>query len=921
MRFTLDAPTTARCRPRLLLLALGVVGAWVGVVSARAETARSFADMDSLVRAQHTASAQPTEPRPLRPATSPLDASSAPAAAADAPRTPQSTPLDGTWEPLVPLGLPGGRDGHVCVFDSNRQRMLIFGGYSDTSSWSDTWALDLAGDDPAWTQIPTTGTPPPFSTYAAAIYDPLRDRLVVFAGGNFTNDTFALSLATSPAVWTTLQPGGPLPPRRSYAMAAYDPVRDRMLVMGGGYFAAYGDLWALDLQGDGTWSEIVPTGERPSPRGAGVLIYDPVRDRLVEFGGYGSTFLGDTWELTLSGSPTWHLLQPNGAGPSARWLVAGGFDSGAYQLIIMGGWPENGPYTRDTWALDLLPAGTWTELLATPTPPAVIGHSVLVDSMHDQLVHFGGIGAYESDQTWALPLASPALTWAQWFAGLATGLPIALRDACGVYDSQRDRLEEFGGNFCNSTTSTCSTQGMSWFQFSDPAAWLYTTDGGAHPSPRHGAAAVYHPSRDEFLLFGGQTQYTCDGTCFTYWNDAHTLQLWNGAGIWQPLATTGTPPAGRAFHSLVHDGVRDRLVVYGGTGPGVDGTVWTLDLTQSPAVWAPLATTGAPPARWGHGAIYDLVRDQMVVYGGKVQPLGTPGSEVWTLAFATTPAQWRLALPLGTAPPARSGMATVYDTERDRLVVFGGQGVAGLLNDTWALPLQGSPAWWPLQPTGTAPVARTGLVAVYDPGRSRLVIEGGSTGSANIRDTWTLTWDRAVAVRVGPAVVQASATAVTLAWRVARGVRAGVERRDSGAEAWRTLTPTPLAERDGTVRLEDTTVLAGQRYTYALRLANSPQAREGETSVTVPAQWRLAVSAMGGAAGASRLWLTASQAGAVEIELYDAHGRCVNRQTRVVRVAGPQALAYSALRAAAGIYVVRVTQAGAGASGRVVILH
>src|SRR2546426_990241 len=86
--------------------------------------------------------------------------------------------------------------------------------------------------------------PPPRERLGdSGIHDPLRDRMILFGGSgdrDTLNEVWELSLSGSPA-WTALAPSGPSPTPRSGHTAVYDPVRDRMLVFGGAAGGGYLD--------------------------------------------------------------------------------------------------------------------------------------------------------------------------------------------------------------------------------------------------------------------------------------------------------------------------------------------------------------------------------------------------------------------------------------------------------------------------------------------------------------------------------------------------------------------------------------------------------------------------------------------------------------------------------------------------------
>ena len=162
------------------------------------------------------------------------------------------------------------------------------------------------------------------------------------------------------------------------------------------------------------------------------------------------------------------------------------------------------------------------------------------------------------------------------------------------------------------------------------------------------------------------------------------------------------------------------MIVFGGSSCS---DLWTLSLAGVPE-WQPLAAAGTPPsARSGHTAVYDRIRDRMLVFGGK-DNLG-PLNDVWELTLGGSP-QWNLLAPSGSPPAARFHHAMVLDPDRDRLVIHGGQDddfFTTVYDDVWELALTGSPAWSSITTAGSSP-GITGHGGVYDPVDDRMVVVG-----------------------------------------------------------------------------------------------------------------------------------------------------------------------------------------------------
>jgi len=302
-----------------------------------------------------------------------------------------------TWSQISVAGDPPGPRKEVqWGYDLARQRLLIFGGYGqhhpgDTVYWlNDVWQLSLDGT-PTWTELFPQGTPPTGRLAGVSVYDPLRQRFVGFGGtAGAPVDTWSLDLSGDPT-WTTIDTGNQSP-AGSYGMGCiYDPLRDRMLVFGGSlgdaYLGAQNNIWELTLAESTVWHQLSPVdtsaSSKPKPRRSMGAIYDPLRDRMVIYGGfdaltnYNSSFLPDTWALSLTGDLQWHQLAPSGTTPTGRDATAAIYDPTGDRLVLYGGWSGD-TMLGDTEYL------TWGE---SPLSATITGSAVA--TMESASLHWG----------------------------------------------------------------------------------------------------------------------------------------------------------------------------------------------------------------------------------------------------------------------------------------------------------------------------------------------------------------------------------------------------------------------------------------------------------------------------------------------------------------------------------------------------
>ncbi len=554
---------------------------------------------------------------------------------------------------LLKGGSPVGRSLHGAAYDPVRHQMVIAGGGS-----SDWWALRLH-PNPDWRNVLPASTFVYPCAWRTIVYDPPRDRFISLGencGGEIHPPGILAASIDGALVTSQLPADGP----RLGIAAFYDPVRDRLVTFGGqntGNGTYPQDVRVLNLTGTPEWTTLATAGTPPPGRSYHNLIYDPALDRMIVLlGRNGAGPLDDIWQLTLSGTPTWSPLVPLNAGPTARSAAAAALTPLGTIVVAFG---DDGSPRSDVWSLYPEPGGpTWTELnVGGGAPPPRSGASMVFDPSGEQMVLFGGAnGVARYNDIWALSFPAGVGTWSQ-----------------------------------------INTQ--------------------PSPTRRAWAAMARDPVHDRAILFGGISDIA--GLHGDLW------QLPLGGGPWAPMPAFGPAPSPRQQHTLTYDPMRDRMILFGGRDVADLGDVWQLTLGPTPQ-WQLVSTAGTLPGpRSGHSAIYDPIRDRLVVFGGS---LATASSETWALSLATN--QWTLLHSGAGGPQTRIFSGALYDPVGDRMIVWAGEGRQGpyhrSFNDTWALSLA-SPAWTQLAPAGGTPSDRRSPMTVYDPGRHRLVTFGGAT--------------------------------------------------------------------------------------------------------------------------------------------------------------------------------------------------
>jgi hypothetical protein len=555
----------------------------------------------------------------------------------------------------------------------------------------------------------------------AAVYDPIRDRMLVFGGvggGGLRGEVWALGLGGEPS-WQLLVPAGQGPPACKFPSAIYDPVRDAMIVFGGYDGALHNDVWQLSLSGVPAWHPILASGTPPSPRTRSSLIYDPIRDRVIVFGGTDDSLHNDVWALTLTGSPAWQELVSVGTPPSPRAGHAAIYDPVRDRMIVFGAVLYD-HVEPDLWSLALADTLRWTPIVPPGSAPSPIypGYAAAYDATHDALVVDGGDFFQNGDTfsfAWSVPLSGQQ-PWAQGGGGFRTEHTL-------VHDPIRSRMLAYGGTAREGGGAMASVIALS---AGGGSTRVLPT--GSEPSQFIRSSVIFDPTPGRVVVFGGRapTRLLDIGPNWMTWIGAPGANLWDG-----PLAPTGILPEPVEGHSAIYDEARDRMVVFGGnTSYFEQFTNRTLALDLSgPLMWAEIPAADRPAPRMDAMAIGDPARDRMLIFGGGRRDLLAVNSldTLWSLAFCGAPS-WVPVVPAGSPPSPRMRALAVYDPVGDRGIVFGGLsgfGSPSAVGGLWQLDLAGTPAWSELAADGLPPPP--GLYAgVYDPLRSGVVVCGGS---------------------------------------------------------------------------------------------------------------------------------------------------------------------------------------------------
>ncbi|GMH20346.1 hypothetical protein Nepgr_022187 [Nepenthes gracilis] len=200
------------------------------------------------------------------------------------------------------------------------------------------------------------------------------------------------------------------------------------------------------------------------------------------------------------------------------------------------------------------------------------------------------------------------------------------------------------------------------------------------------------------------------------------------AVCWRKLTVGGAVEPSRCNYSAC--AVGNRLVLFGGEGVNMQpmNDTFVLNLDDKNPVWCRVSVNSSPPGRWGH-TLSCLNRSWLVVFGG----CGRQGllNDVFVLDLDAKQPTWKEVLV--RAPPLPRSWHSSCTVEGSKLVISGGCTDAGvLLSDMFLLDLMTEEPVWREVSMLWAPPSRLGhSLSVY--GGAKIFMFGGLAMSGHLQ--------------------------------------------------------------------------------------------------------------------------------------------------------------------------------------------
>ena len=282
----------------------------------------------------------------------------------------------------------------------------------------------------------------------------------------------------------------------------------------------------------------------------------------------------------------------------------------------------------------------------------------------------------------------------------------------------------------------------------------------AYPQGKIGHAMAYDSTNDVVIVYGGTPQQA-----YAYWGFETWAYDYNNNEYTK--MNPAEHPYGGMWSKLVYDSESDKMVQFGGHNKEDYSSNETWIYDYIPNTWTPAAPNNVPRLRASHCMAYDSESDVVIMHGGGLEPDYNPyGGRINyndTWAYDLNTDTWTNMTP-AVSPLGRISAEMVYDSESDRIIMFGGfhspDKVAPLdptgavyQKETWAYDFNTN-TWENVTDTLSNPKPRVGHAMAYDSESDAVILFGGHThlNNAGMQDeTWVYDYNENMWTQLSPA--------------------------------------------------------------------------------------------------------------------------------------------------------------------------
>jgi len=554
------------------------------------------------------------------------------------------------WLQVFPPHNPPARAAESMIFDSARNRVVIFGGREGKLNLNDTWSFD--GND--WTPI-NTANAPSVRELAGAAYDSARDRIVLFGGTHQTYSTDGRTVTETPihdtwefngTNWTQILADGPAVTK---PILEYDPVRKQTIMLGLNPSDSKTLMYAWDPAA-AKWNAVTPT-VLPTCVNEGAMTWQSSNNTILYTGGACANSSGTEETLEWDGTNWTKIDLTVFAGAYVGSALT--FDPERQNAVLFGGAPLTGVIQTATFTYS---NKAWNGVgdVAYPVPRSLF--TFASDPVNKVIYMFGGVNdATVFADFWTYQNG-------MFRAQLTSNQPTDCASPIGAFDTERSKLVVL----C-AASATWEYDGSTWKQFDASKT--------APPGHRFGSL-VYDQNLKKIIYFGG---YDINGV--------YLDQTWTYDGTnW--VQVKKNPAPSRSLTSMWYDPILKKTVLYGGLGRLTSqdrltrySDMWSFDGTG----WTQIKPEVTPGMRYGAQVAVDPKTGHAILFGGIRVDIDANNNQVQVYANDTWDwdgTAWKKLTSL-VKPPARENAGFAVDPIRNELVMFGGYS-GFYLSDLWS---------------------------------------------------------------------------------------------------------------------------------------------------------------------------------------------------------------------------------------------